>query len=48
VNEYGASVPTSMDKVAYGIGGGGGGSSVPIQTGSWEVTMTVSVVFEIE
>ena len=45
VNEYGISVPYAMDK-AYGIGGGG--SSVPIQTGSWDVSMTVSVVFEIE
>ncbi len=49
VNEYGASVPIPMDKTnAYGIGGGGGGSSVPIQVGTWEVSMTISVVFEIE
>jgi len=49
VNEYGTSVPYPMDKTnAYGIGGGGGGSSVPIQVGTWEVTMTISVVFEIE
>jgi uncharacterized protein YggE len=46
VNEYGASVPYASDKSGYGMGGGG--SSVPIQTGSWEVSMTVSVVFEIE
>ncbi len=49
VNEYGASVPLPMDKInQYGIGGGGGGSSVPIQVGTWEVSMTISVVFEIE
>jgi hypothetical protein len=37
-----------MDKLnAYGIGGGGG-SSVPIQVGTWEVSMTIGVVFEIE
>jgi uncharacterized protein YggE len=47
VNEYGASVPVPMDK-GYGMGMGGGGSSVPIQVGTWEVSMTVSVVFEIE
>ncbi|MBN2085059.1 MAG: SIMPL domain-containing protein [Anaerolineales bacterium] len=46
VNEYGVTVPYAMDK-GYAIGGGGG-SSVPIQAGSWDVTMTVSVVFEIE
>jgi len=45
VNEYGVSIPL-FDK-GYGIGGGGG-SSVPVQAGSWQVTMTVSVVFEIE
>jgi uncharacterized protein YggE len=49
VNEYGSSVPMPMDKTnAYGIGGGGGGSSVPIQVGTWEVSMTIGVVFEIE
>jgi uncharacterized protein YggE len=48
VNEYGGSVPMPMDKLnAYGIGGGGG-SSVPIQVGTWEVSMTIGVVFEIE
>jgi uncharacterized protein YggE len=48
VNEYGGSVPYPMDKInAYGIGGGGG-SSVPIQVGTWEVSMTIGVVFEIE
>jgi len=46
VNEYGISIPMAMEK-GYGIGGGGG-SSVPIQAGSWVVSMTVSVVFEIE
>jgi uncharacterized protein YggE len=48
VNEYGGSVPVPMDKTnAYGIGGGGG-SSVPVQVGTWEVSMTIGVVFEIE
>ncbi len=47
VNEYGGSVPFPMDK-SYAMGIGGGGSSVPIQVGTWEVSMTVSVVFEIE
>jgi uncharacterized protein YggE len=45
VNEYGGSVPMPMDKLnAFG----GGGSSVPIQVGTWEVSMTIGVVFEIE
>jgi uncharacterized protein YggE len=49
VGENGSSVPMPMDKTnAYGIGGGGGGSSVPIQVGTWEVSMSVYVVFEIE
>jgi uncharacterized protein YggE len=48
VNEYGASVPTPVDK-AYALGiGGGGGSSVPIQVGTWQVSLSVNVVFEIE
>ena len=47
VNEYGGSVPFPESK-AYAMGIGGGGSSVPIQVGTWEVSMTVSVVFEIE
>ena len=48
VNEYGGSVPVPADK-GYAMGiGGGGGSSVPISVGTWEVTMTVGVVFEIE
>jgi uncharacterized protein YggE len=48
VNEYGGNVPMPVDYQAkLGIGGGGG-SSVPIQVGTWEVSMTVSVVFEIE
>jgi uncharacterized protein len=48
VNEYGINLPMPSDK-GYSLGlGGGGGSSVPIQVGTWEVSMTVSVVFEIE
>jgi uncharacterized protein YggE len=48
VNEYGASVPMPADK-GYSMGiGGGGGSTVPIQVGTWEVSMTISVVFVIE
>jgi uncharacterized protein YggE len=47
VNEYGGSVPAPMDK-SYAMGIGGGGSSVPISVGTWEVSMTLSVVFEIE
>jgi uncharacterized protein len=48
VNEYGASVPMPADKGYSTLGmGGGGGSSVPIQVGTWQVSMTVSVVFEI-
>jgi uncharacterized protein YggE len=47
VNEYGASVPMPMDKSAL-LGMGGGGSSVPIQAGTWQVSMTINVVFEIE
>jgi uncharacterized protein YggE len=47
VNEYGGSIPVPMDK-SYAMGIGGGGSSVPIQVGTWEVSMTIGVVFEIE
>jgi uncharacterized protein len=49
VNEYGASIPVPMDKGynSLGIGGGGGGSSVPIQVGTWSVSMSVNVIFEI-
>ena len=48
INEYGASVPMPADKGYSGLGmGGGGGSSVPIQVGTWEVTYTLSVIFEI-
>jgi uncharacterized protein YggE len=47
VNEYGVSVPSPVDK-AYAMGVGGGGSSVPIQVGTWQVSMSVGVVFEIE
>jgi uncharacterized protein YggE len=47
INEYGGSVPYPMDK-EYAMGVGGGGSSVPISVGSWEISMTVGVVFEIE
>jgi uncharacterized protein YggE len=48
VNEYGASVPMPADKGYSTLGmGGGGGSSVPIQVGTWQVSMTLSVVFEI-
>jgi uncharacterized protein YggE len=49
VNEYGASVPMPADKgySTLGVGGGGGGSSVPIQVGTWQVSMSLSVVFEI-
>jgi uncharacterized protein YggE len=48
VNEYGASLPMPVDKSAAVLGLGGGGSSVPIQTGTWQVSMTINVVFEIE
>jgi uncharacterized protein len=48
VNEYGVSMPAPVDK-GYSLGyGGGGGSSVPIQVGTWEITMSVYVVFEIQ
>jgi uncharacterized protein YggE len=48
VSEYGVNLPTAVDK-GYSMGiGGGGGSSVPIQVGSWEISMTISVVFEIQ
>jgi uncharacterized protein YggE len=47
VNEYGGAVPYPADK-SYAMGVGGGGSSVPISVGSWEISMTVGVVFEIE
>lgn len=48
VNEYGATVPVPADKGYSGVGmGGGGGSSVPIQVGTWQVSMSLSVVFEI-
>lgn len=47
INEYGGSVPVPVDK-GYAMGIGGGGSSVPISVGTWEVSMTVGVVFEIE
>ncbi|MBN1440878.1 MAG: SIMPL domain-containing protein [Anaerolineales bacterium] len=47
VNEYGGYVSPAAEK-AYGMGVGGGGSSVPVQAGTWEVSMTVSAVFEIE
>jgi uncharacterized protein YggE len=48
VNEYGASVPMPADKSYNSLGmGGGGGSSVPIQAGTWQVSMSISVVFEI-
>jgi uncharacterized protein YggE len=48
INEYGASVPVPVDKGFNAVGmGGGGGSSVPIQVGTWQVSMTVGVVFEI-
>jgi uncharacterized protein YggE len=49
VNEYGETVPVPVDKGFSTLGiGGGGGSTVPIQVGTWQVSMTVSVVFEIE
>lgn len=47
INEYGASVPVPADK-GYAMGVGGGGSSVPISVGTWEVSMSIGVVFEIE
>ena len=51
VNEYGVTVPQPLDK-GYagmtGIGGGAGGSSVPIQVGTWQVSVSISVVFEIQ
>jgi hypothetical protein len=48
VNDYGASYPVPVDKGYSGAGmGGGGGSSVPIQVGTWQVTASVSVIFEI-
>jgi uncharacterized protein YggE len=50
VNDYGINIPFTVDKgysTMTGIGGGGGGSTVPIQVGTWQVTVTVSVVFEI-
>jgi uncharacterized protein YggE len=47
VNEYGGSAPAPMDK-SNTLALGGGGSSVPIQAGTWVVRMTVGVVFEIE
>jgi len=47
VNEYGAPVPYAVDK-GYVSGIGGGGGSVPVSPGTYEVTMTISVVFEIQ
>ena len=49
VNDYGSTVPVPMMDKGYSASalGAGGGSSVPIQTGTWDVTVTVSVVFEI-
>lgn len=46
VNEYGATIPMAMDK-GYAAGMGGGGA-VPVSAGTYEVTMTISVVFEIQ
>jgi len=48
VNEYGATVPLPADKGFNAVGmGGGGGSSVPIQVGTWQVSYSISVVFVI-
>jgi uncharacterized protein YggE len=48
VSENGASVPMPADKGFNAVGiGGGGGSSVPIQVGTWQVSMSVTVEFEI-
>jgi uncharacterized protein YggE len=47
VNEYGASVPVYADK-GYAAGVGGGGGAVPVSPGTYEITMSISVVFEIE
>jgi uncharacterized protein YggE len=48
ISEYGVSLPAPAEK-GYSMGiGGGGGSSVPIQVGTWEITMSISVVFEIQ
>jgi uncharacterized protein YggE len=49
VNEYGATVPVPMMDKGYSASavGMGGGSSVPIQMGTWDVTVTVGVIFEI-
>jgi uncharacterized protein YggE len=47
VNEYGASVPMYADK-GYAAGMGGGGGAVPVSPGTYEITMSISVVFEIE
>lgn len=47
INEYGGSIPYPADR-DYAMGVGGGGSSVPISVGTWEVSLSVGVVFEIE
>jgi uncharacterized protein YggE len=47
INEYGGSIPYPADR-DYAAGVGGGGSSVPISVGAWEVSLSVGVVFEIE
>ncbi|MFN2298713.1 MAG: SIMPL domain-containing protein [Anaerolineales bacterium] len=47
INEYGGSIPYPADR-DYATGVGGGGSSVPISVGTWEVSLSVGVVFEIE
>jgi uncharacterized protein YggE len=48
ISEYGVSVPYPAADKAYAMGIGGGGSSVPISAGTWVVSMSVGVVFEIE
>ncbi len=49
INEYGASVPFPVVDKGYNAAGmgGGGGSSVPIQVGTWQVSYSLSVIFEI-
>ncbi len=47
VTEYPENIPLPVEK-GYGAIGLGGGSTVPIQVGTTQVSMTVSVVFEIQ
>jgi hypothetical protein len=48
VNEYNVSVPYPAADKAYAMGIGGGGSSVPVSSGTSEISLNVGVVFEIE